>query len=267
MEAHNNVWFKTAEGYVFSSYVQPIENIKNMPELMDVVQQSCWGEVTVPYTDAYPAPTSSVPARQRLYYTGVFRIVDATTDERGVWWYRPKEGYAYVPSDWVVASDIRQIHPEELMPISPDSQNKFIWVELSTQTLVAYENGVPVLSSRVSSGYGDFFTPVGDHSVICKWPTARMTGGTGDDYYDLPGVAIHTAYWHNDFGVMCSHGCLNVPSAVSCWSRPTMRPTTRRRRMWPARVSSCANGLIVAMRGCRFRQHSFGRGFLDRMTE
>ena len=55
-----------------------------------------------------------------------------------------------------------------------------------------------------------------------------MTGGTGDDYCDLPGVgfptfltwsgvAIHTAYWHNDFRVMRSHGCLNVPAAVSRW--------------------------------------------------
>ena len=236
VETHNNIWFKTADGYVYSSYVQPIENIKNEPEPMEIVQQSFWGEVTVPYTDAYPMPSTAAQPRQRLYYTGVFRIVDATTDERGQWWYRLKEGYAYVPSDWVLASDIRRIHPEELTPISPDVQDKLIRVELASQSLIAYENGTPVLSSRVSSGYGDFFTPVGDHSVIYKWPTARMTGGTGDDYYDLPGVgfptfltwtgvAIHTAYWHNDFGVMRSHGCLNVPSAVSRWVWRWTAPT------------------------------------------
>lgn len=31
------------------------------------------------------------------------------------------------------------------------------------------------------------------------------------------GVAIHTAYWHNDFGTKRSHGCPNVPAAVSRW--------------------------------------------------
>ena len=49
---------------------------------------------------------------------------------------------------------------------------------------------------------------------------------TGDDF-DLPGVpfdsyswggvAIHGAYWHNDYGRPRSHGCVSVPSEVAKW--------------------------------------------------
>ena len=35
-------------------------------------------------------------------------------------------------------------------------------------------------------------------------------------FFDLAGTAIHGAYWHNDFGIRRSHGCLNVP----CRSHP-----------------------------------------------
>jgi L,D-transpeptidase catalytic domain len=228
VQPSNNVWFRTDLGYVYSSFVQPIENIKNKPETAEMARRGFWGEVTVPFTNACVAPGENDQVKQRLYYTGVFRIVDAAEDEHGLFWYRLKEGYAYTPSDWVLASDIRRIRPDELTPLSPYTDNKEIRIEIATQTLTAYENGAPVLVSKVASGYGDFETPLGDHTVIYKWPTARMTGGTGDDAYDLPGVAfptflnwdgvaIHAAYWHNDFGVKRSHGCLNVPAAVSRW--------------------------------------------------
>ena len=54
-----------------------------------------------------------------------------------------------------------------------------------------------------------------------------MSGGTGNDYYNLPnvpfvmffqnekipgirGFGIHGAYWHNNFGHAMSHGCINM---------------------------------------------------------
>ncbi len=65
---------------------------------------------------------------------------------------------------------------------------------------------------------------VGRFAIYSKLTSTRMTGPG----YDLPGVpfptyitwkgvAIHGAYWHNDFGRPRSHGCLNVPAPVARW--------------------------------------------------
>ncbi len=225
--AHNPIWYRTDIGYVYSSFVQPINPTQNKPE-PERAYTWFWGEVTAPYTDSRVAPDSKANVYLRLRYTGVFRVIGATQDVNGQWWYRLQEGVTYGPGPWAPAVDIRPIDPSELTPLSPEVRDKRIEVNLAGQTMTAYENGEPVMTCRVSSGYGSFGTPVGRHTVLFKYPTARMTGGEGADYYDLPGVgfptfltwngvAIHAAYWHNDFGRPRNRGCLNVPAAVARW--------------------------------------------------
>ena len=232
---HNNIWYRTDGGYVYSSSVQPIDDVKNEPE-PERAAEHFWGEVTVPYTDAHTAPDPAASRVARLYYTGVFRVIDAVVGADNAWWYRLQEGITYVPGPYIRATDLRRFDPTELLPLSPAVQDKVIRVDLASQTLVAYENGEAVMNSRVSSGYGDFGTPVGNHTVLFKYPTARMIGGQGADFYDLPGVgfptfltwsgvAIHAAYWHNDFGRPRSHGCLNVPAGVARWVWRWTAPT------------------------------------------
>jgi lipoprotein-anchoring transpeptidase ErfK/SrfK len=227
--SHNNMWYRTDGGYVYSPSIQPIEDVKNTPE-PDKASAWFWGDVTVAYTTARVAPDPDAQSVARLYYTGVFRVIDAMVGTDGEWWYRLQEGITYSPGPYIHATDLRRFDPSELTPLSPDvsDTDKIIRVNLAAQTLEAYENGVLVLKSRVSSGYGDFGTPVGNHTVLFKYPTAHMIGGQGADYYDLPGVAfptfltwsgvaVHAAYWHNDFGHARSHGCLNVPASVARW--------------------------------------------------
>ena len=36
-------------------------------------------------------------------------------------------------------------------------------------------------------------------------------------YFTDRGHAIHGAYWHNNFGAVMSHGCVNVPLGTSTW--------------------------------------------------
>ncbi len=36
-------------------------------------------------------------------------------------------------------------------------------------------------------------------------------------FFDLSGTAIHGTYWHNDFGVRRSHGCVNVSCEAARW--------------------------------------------------
>lgn len=97
--------------------------------------------------------------------------------------------------------------------------NKHIYVDLSTQTIYAYDGEMKFIETFVSSGrWGR--TPVGNFHIWQKLVSTRMSGGSGDDAYDLPNVpyvmyfyrdfGLHGAYWHNNFGYTMSHGCINL---------------------------------------------------------
>lgn len=99
------------------------------------------------------------------------------------------------------------------------SERKHIYVDLSTQTLYAYEGSEKIMQALISSGKWNR-TPVGNFNIWTKLPVTRMAGGQGADAYDLPNVqwvmyfyndfGFHTAYWHNNFGHPMSHGCINM---------------------------------------------------------
>ncbi len=101
---------------------------------------------------------------------------------------------------------------------STASGDKHIYVDLSTQRLYAYQGSDLVLNYFISSGKWDP-TPVGNFHIWEKLVSTRMSGGSGADAYDLPNVpyvmyfyqdfGLHGAYWHNNFGHMMSHGCIN----------------------------------------------------------
>ena len=221
----NDVWFKTEGGYVYSSVVQPVQDIQNTPE-PEKATDKFWGEVTVPFTDSRSAPNPDLRRAIRFYYTTVYRVVQAKQDAKAQWWYRLTDGWSRGGGLWVLAAHIRRIAPEDITPLSSSVTDKRVEVNLKTQTMVAYENGLQVHTTKVCSGSGGFGTPRGTHKVLFKTPTLRMIGGAGSNYYDLPGVpfctfitwsgvAIHGAYWHNDWGRPRSHGCLNVPADVA----------------------------------------------------
>lgn len=108
-------------------------------------------------------------------------------------------------------------------PTNVVDNGKMILVELSKQTITAYENGAAVKSVIVSTGLPGTPTVQGDYYIYSKLPSQTMYG---PGYY-LPGVpwvmyfyqgyAIHGTYWHNNFGQPMSHGCVNLPSDEAQW--------------------------------------------------
>jgi lipoprotein-anchoring transpeptidase ErfK/SrfK len=99
------------------------------------------------------------------------------------------------------------------------SGEKHIYIDLSTQTLFAYQGTTQVLKTLVSTGkWGR--TPTGNFNIWQKLLATRMAGGQGADYYNLPNVpyvmyfyrdfGLHGTYWHNNFGHEMSHGCVNL---------------------------------------------------------
>jgi hypothetical protein len=161
------------------------------------------------------------------------------------------------PYQWVLAKDVRRIPREEMAPIRPFVGQKRIEVDLDRQRLTCYEGERPVFTTLVSSGIGvqqiqievevdgvktlqtinvDLATHAGETNVLLKQPSRHMTnrpmkpGDPGPlvEMFDLPGIpwnlffdqsgtAIHGTYWHNDFGVKRSHGCLNVSTSAARW--------------------------------------------------
>jgi LysM repeat protein len=108
-------------------------------------------------------------------------------------------------------------------PATGSATGKWIDINLSTQTLVAYQGGTPVFRARVSTGTWQHPTVVGTFRVYVKYVSTRMRGAG----YDLPnvpytmyfyhGYGMHGTYWHNNFGTPMSHGCVNLSTPDARW--------------------------------------------------
>ena len=115
----------------------------------------------------------------------------------------------------------------EAAPPAP-SGGRAVVVSLSQQALWAYEDGVAIRSTYVSTGRDKFRTPTGSFTIISKLPVQDMEGVIGGEYYNVPqvpdvmyftdrGHALHGTYWHDNFGTPMSHGCVNLPMDVADW--------------------------------------------------
>jgi murein DD-endopeptidase MepM/ murein hydrolase activator NlpD len=100
---------------------------------------------------------------------------------------------------------------------------KWIEVNLSHQTVIAWEGAKPIQRMLASLGLPYTPTPPGRFQILRKYASVPMSG---PGYY-LPGVphtmffyrgyAIHGAYWHNNFGQPMSHGCVNLSLPDAAW--------------------------------------------------
>jgi hypothetical protein len=129
---------------------------------------------------------------------------------------------------WIKDAHLR-VARESAAPGDIGPVERWVDVNVSTQTLVAYVGTRPVFATLVSSGKEskvkdkDHRTPRGEWRIREKHVTTTMDGdGTaaGDLPYsieDVPYVAyfhrsfaLHGAFWHQNYGVRMSHGCVNL---------------------------------------------------------
>lgn len=100
---------------------------------------------------------------------------------------------------------------------------RYIDINLSEQTLYAFEDSKLVNQFLISSGKSGYATPTGEYSV---WGKTRAQTMDGPGYF-LPNVewiswfngeiSIHGTYWHNNFGTPMSHGCINASIENAEW--------------------------------------------------
>jgi lipoprotein-anchoring transpeptidase ErfK/SrfK len=101
--------------------------------------------------------------------------------------------------------------------------SRWIDVNLSQQMVYAYEGDVAVNSFLASTGTWATPTVTGSYKIYVKYVSTTMTGPG----YNLPnvpytmyfykGYGIHGTYWHHNFGVPMSHGCVNLSIPDAQW--------------------------------------------------
>ncbi|MEI7846238.1 MAG: L,D-transpeptidase family protein [Chloroflexota bacterium] len=127
-----------------------------------------------------------------------------------------------LPTDTALPGPTQYI-PPTVRPNTGGSTGGEHWIDvnLTNQTVYAYEGNTVVNSFVVSTGTWQHPTVTGQYHVYVKY---RYTDMSGPGYYlpNVPftmyfyqGYALHGTYWHSNFGTPMSHGCVNfsIPDA------------------------------------------------------
>jgi hypothetical protein len=237
---HNNTWYAIEDGYAYSSNIQPVNNYLNEPvsaiPLAGFPGKGFYGEVTVPYIDAMPTPAAGGHPVYRLYSSCILYVKKIVPGTDGKIWYDLYDETGkpmFIPGE-----TMRIVTQDELKPLRPEVADKKVVINLKLQRLSAYENNVEVYRTKISAGREYFgenvdgdklsLTSVGNYALWRKQVSRHMAGGTATEGYDLPGIgwvsyfaangsAIHSCYWHNDYGRPKSSGCLNCTPKDANW--------------------------------------------------
>ncbi|HET9957512.1 MAG TPA: L,D-transpeptidase [Polyangiaceae bacterium] len=137
---------------------------------------------------------------------------------------------------WVPESVLRKIAPRTSFPSVATGDRKWIDISIRDQTLVAYVGRRPVYVTLVSTGRGGMGDPEttlstvrGSFMIYQKDTSSTMDGeqdSAADSYAlrDVPfvqyfhkGFALHGTYWHDEFGRVRSHGCVNLSPVDAAW--------------------------------------------------
>ncbi len=259
---YNPVWYRVWDGYVHRGRIQRVKTIFQQPvEIPEGTRRLA--EVTVPITQPYrfiKASQSWEALNPPLYYGSIHWVdqlapqgFDGSPD-----WYRIFDELDSNVPYFVHASHLRLVPLDAFDPITPEVpyEQKLIEVNLTTQTLTAYEYGTVVFQTNVSTGIPggggsgpkalSTTTPNGKFEVLDKVPSKHM----GNSYFNLSakgnlladvdnyvlagvpwtcfftdvGHAFHGTYWHENFGTPMSHGCVNMRSNEANWIFRWARP-------------------------------------------
>lgn len=142
---------------------------------------------------------------------------------------------------WLKSAELRTAAKSSRLPAWASRKAKWIEISIVNQTLVLWEGDVPVYATMVSTGrdgMGDpqktLSTPMGTFRVYQKHITTTMDSSVADHEFELRdvpwvmyfkgGYALHASYWHDDFGHVRSHGCVNLSPIDArrafLWSAP-----------------------------------------------
>ncbi len=245
---YNPIWYRVWGGYIHRARLQKVQIIYNKPP-DTIPKKGQLAEVSVPYVQSMRYTTiNGWQPLYRLYYETTHWIVGIDEGPDGQPWYRLLDELLEI-NYHVPATHLRPIPDEEWAAISPEIpfEKKRIEVDLTRQSLSAYENEQVIFQTSISSGIPGLpssnglptATPRGKFNIQSKYPSKHMGDGSlasDIEAYELVGVpwtsfftetggyAFHGAYWHDNFGVPMSRGCINMRPAEAKWLFRWARP-------------------------------------------
>jgi hypothetical protein len=140
---------------------------------------------------------------------------------------------------FVADRDVHVIEPLERPPFALAAGEKWLLVSITRGTLTAYTGVTPVFVTLISPGAGGVprpdvnpvkasTTPLGVYRITFKLRSTTMSPDADEprrfwidevphtQYFAAP-FALHAAYWHEDFGVPKSAGCINLSPRDAAW--------------------------------------------------
>ena len=227
IQANNRNWWKTARG----GFVSASDIVTYSPK--DFSGQALPDETGFPFGFVWRNEGTKLfelVSDKKLRGAGTLRhrsFVALTEETRvgGV-------DYMTTPEGLLVRKDHLRLAEPQPVPQGLEPWEKWIDVSLEQQMLVAYEGDRPVYATLVSTGRKGTpdkpsETPTGRWRIRTKHITSTMDDTASDDRYsiqDVPWVmffegsyALHGAFWHDGFGRVRSHGCVNLGSTDARW--------------------------------------------------
>jgi len=192
-------------------------------------QEALWAQVDIAKTGVTPIDVSAFAPQSTAVVATPLVAEEASTSA-------PTELPDIVPTETpgVMAMEVladtptsEYVPPTNAPPVVASGNGKggarWIDVNLSTQSVYAYEGNTVVNSFIVSTGTWMTPTVTGKYKIWIKFKSTSMSG---PGYYlpNVPyvmyfhkGYGLHGTYWHNNFGTPMSHGCVNLRTSDAEW--------------------------------------------------
>ena len=132
---------------------------------------------------------------------------------------------ADTPTSVYVAPTNAPAAPPPAVVAASGNNNGARWIDvnLSTQSVYAYQGDTVVNSFIVSTGTWLHPTVTGQYKIYVKYQAANMSGpgyflpNVPYVMYFYKGYGLHGTYWHHNFGTPMSHGCVNLETSNAEW--------------------------------------------------
>lgn len=113
-------------------------------------------------------------------------------------------------------------------PAIADAHAKWIDLDRDEQVMIAYDGDTPVFATLFSSGRRKDYTPPAIYRIRSKSALTKMSAEEQESsFYEVSevpwatrfrsGLYFHAAYWHDRFGHVNSHGCVNLSAHDAKW--------------------------------------------------